>query len=72
MNQPLFFQRRPEVVQAIQYTGVNNEEVLDFLGGVRHLLITKNDWIVKRSDGTIEVKSLKEFQDAFMHKFETL
>lgn len=76
MTQPMFFQRRPEVVQAIQITKDNHNEVRAFvkdssfpLGDLEYF---SGIWVIKDSKGIVGVISDNRMQELYIQKHETL
>ena len=76
MTQPMFFHRRPEVVQAIQWIGDNKQALFDFMGqeGYNHHKpsMTEGMWVYKDRYGRLHVVSHTYFEHHFMQKNETL
>lgn len=75
MDKPLFFQRRPEVVQAIQVVDGNSDTVRAFLNGKKIDIVGYDyvgDWVVKNSDGRFELYTDESFRQKFMQQHETL
>lgn len=79
----MFFQRRPDVVQAIQWTGDNAEAILEFIESQTHTtleslqdFLSVNDkglWFVKSNNGNISgVYTNQHFVKEFLQKHETL
>lgn len=72
----MFFQRRPEVVQAIQITKDNHDEVRAFIKGSSYPLwdfeYFSGVWVVKDSQGRFSTITDKTMRECYIQKHETL
>ncbi|HET8686369.1 MAG TPA: hypothetical protein VFM18_06855 [Methanosarcina sp.] len=78
MTQAMFFQRRPDVVQAIQVTKDNHDAVRAFIKTARHipydldLMVERTTWLIRDSDGDILVVSDDHMRKCYIQQNETL
>ena len=76
MTQPMFFQRRPEVVQAIQITKDNHEAIRAFIKGSPYPLwdfeYFSGLWVVKDSQGSFSTITDEQMRKSFIQQNETL
>jgi hypothetical protein len=59
------FRRRPGLVEAVQWTGVNEDEIRDIWANAPMLGLDVGDWIIRDASGVVTLFTAEEFAETF-------
>jgi len=60
-----FYRKKPVVVEAIQWTGDNEKECIDFMGEAAFAFLGLKEYVIRHNDGTFHAETEDDFNKTY-------